>query len=196
MTTHPDLPDATDAELRVLFSGYVGEHVASTVTLVLDGDVRIVVDPGMVPSQAAILEPLERLGLGPRDISDVVFSHHHPDHTLNAALFPGARFHDHWAVYQGDRWDDREAEGARLSPSVRLIRTPGHSPEDITTLVGTPEGVAACTHLWWSVDGPPEDPRATDPEALHAGRQRVLAVATLIVPGHGAPFAPTPTTPR
>jgi glyoxylase-like metal-dependent hydrolase (beta-lactamase superfamily II) len=196
MTTHPDLPDATSAELRVLFNGYVGARVASTVALVLDGDTRIVVDPGMVPSQAAILEPLERLGLRPGDISDVVFSHHHPDHTLNAALFPAARFHDHWAVYQGDKWDDREAEGARLSPSVRLIRTPGHSPEDITTLVGTPEGVAACTHLWWSADGPPEDPRATDPEALHAGRQRVLAVATLIVPGHGAPFTPTPTTPR
>jgi glyoxylase-like metal-dependent hydrolase (beta-lactamase superfamily II) len=196
MSAHPDLPAASRGQLHVLFSGYVGARVASTVTLVQDGDARIVVDPGMVPSQAAILEPLERLGVAPAEVSDVVFSHHHPDHTLNGALFPNARFHDHWAVYQGDRWDDRPAEGAQLSPSVRLIQTPGHSPQDITTLVGTAAGVAACTHLWWSAEGPAEDPRATDLEALHAGRQRVLALASLIVPGHGAPFNPTPTTPR
>jgi glyoxylase-like metal-dependent hydrolase (beta-lactamase superfamily II) len=195
MTTRPDLPAATQAELHVLFNGYVGAHVASTVTLILDGDARIVVDPGMVPSQAAILEPLALLAVAPAEISDVILSHHHPDHTLNAGLFPGARVHDYWAVYTGDRWEDRVAEGAQVSPSVRLIQTPGHSPQDITTLVGTPGGVSACTHLWWSAEGPPEDPRATDPDALHAGRRRVLAVASLIVPGHGAPFTPTPTTP-
>ena len=61
-------------------------------------------------------------------ITDVVLSHHHPDHTLNAALFANARFHDHWAWYRDDRWVDRPAEGFALSPSIRLIETPGHSP--------------------------------------------------------------------
>jgi glyoxylase-like metal-dependent hydrolase (beta-lactamase superfamily II) len=196
VTTHPDLPAATRAEVHVLVNGYVGMRVASTVSLILDGDARIVVDPGMVSRQAVILEPLAALGVAPAEVSDVVLSHHHPDHTLNAGLFPNARVHDYWAVYQGDRWEDRLAEGVQVSPSVRLIQTPGHSPEDITTLVGTPQGVTACTHLWWNAEGPPEDPRATDLDALHAGRRRVLAVASLIVPGHGAPFTPTPTTPR
>jgi hypothetical protein len=27
----------------------------------------------------------------------VIFSHHHPDDTLNGALFSLARFHDFWA---------------------------------------------------------------------------------------------------
>jgi glyoxylase-like metal-dependent hydrolase (beta-lactamase superfamily II) len=27
-------------------------------------------------------------------VTDVVFSHHHLDHTVNAALFPAARIHD------------------------------------------------------------------------------------------------------
>lgn len=62
--------------------------------------------------------------------SDVVFSHHHPDHTVNAALFPNASIHDHWAVHQGDRWINRDAHGAVLAPSVRLLRTPGHTAED------------------------------------------------------------------
>jgi len=41
-----------------------------------------------------------------------------------------------------------------------------------------------------------EDPFATDPAALHANRLRVLQIATLIVPGHGALFTPGETTPR
>ena len=132
----------------------------------------------------------------PLAVSIVIFSHHHPDHTLNAALFPNARFHDHWAIYQGDSWESRRGEGYELSPSIRLIETPGHSPQDITTLVDTPDGVVAFTHLWWFASGPADDPYASDVAALHRNRERVLRVATLIVPGHGAPFTPGETTPR
>ena len=56
--------------------------------------------------------------------------------------------------------------------------------------------VLAFTHLWWAVDGPAEDPLATDLADLHANRQRVLAIASVIVPGHGAPFVPNEQTPR
>jgi glyoxylase-like metal-dependent hydrolase (beta-lactamase superfamily II) len=195
MSTGPDLPGAGAAELYVLFEGYVGGRVASTVVLVLDGDAKIVVDPGMVPGQRAILDPLASYGVDPVEVTDVVFSHHHPDHTINAALFPRARYHDHWAIYQDDRWDSRPAEGAVLSPSVRLIETPGHSPQDVTTLVGTSEGLVACTHLWWSSRGPADDPYAPDRELLRAGRERVLAAASLIVPGHGPAFRPESSTP-
>jgi glyoxylase-like metal-dependent hydrolase (beta-lactamase superfamily II) len=171
--------------------------VASTVSLVRDGEVRAVVDPGMVPDVAqAILDPLAKLGESAASITDVVLSHHHPDHTINAGLFPRARVHDHWAWYQGDLWVDRAAEGFALSSSVVLIETPGHTPQDITVLAGTREGIVALTHLWWTADGPAEDPYATDPQALHRGRARVLDVASLVVPGHGAPFVPDQRTPR
>jgi glyoxylase-like metal-dependent hydrolase (beta-lactamase superfamily II) len=196
MVTNSDKPLASSAEVHILFNGYVGERVASTVAFVRDGDIRVIIDPGMVPGPAAILEPLAALGESPAAITDVIFSHHHPDHTLNAALFPNARFHDHWAIYQNDIWDSRPAEGFDISPSIRLIETPGHTPQDITTLVGTPDDVIAFTHLWWSASGPAEDPLATDPASLHANRERVLQIATLIVPGHGAPFTPDETTPR
>jgi glyoxylase-like metal-dependent hydrolase (beta-lactamase superfamily II) len=192
-----DRPPAATASLHVLFAGYVGDTVAATVTFVADGDVRVVVDPGMVPDpRQAILDPLAALGVAPEEITDVVLSHHHPDHTLHAGLFPNARVHDHWAVYQGDVWTSRPAEGVELSPSIRLIETPGHSPQDITTLVGTAEGVVACTHLWWTAGGPAEDRYAPDPAVLHAGRRRVLEVAAVVVPGHGPPFTPGPGTPR
>jgi len=186
------------AEVHVLFNGYVGSHVASTVSFVRDGDARVIIDPGMVPDPTAILKPLVALGESADSITDVIFSHHHPDHTLNAALFTNARFHDYWAIYKGDTWQDRPAEGFQLSPAIQLIETPGHTPQDITTLVSTRDGVVAFTHLWWSADGPQEDPLAADLTQLHINRQRVLAIGQLrlIVPGHGAPFTPDETTPR
>ena len=121
-------------------------------------------------------------------MTDVVISHHHPDHTVNIALFPRARVHDHWAVYDGDLWTSRDADGVQLSPSVRLLRTPGHTLEDISTLVGTADGVLAFTHAWWQPDGPVDDPYAPDAEVLMRSRQLLLTAADTIVPGHGPAF--------
>jgi glyoxylase-like metal-dependent hydrolase (beta-lactamase superfamily II) len=93
-------------------------------------------------------------------------------------------------VYDGDRWLDRDAHGAVLAPSVRLLRTPGHTNEDISTVTSTADGVYACTHAWWSAQGPEDDPLGTDAAALRASRNRLREVATVIIPGHGAPFRP------
>ena len=179
------------AKLDVLAVGYADERVASTVVLIRDGEAVIVVDPGMAASRRVILDPLRELGVEPNEVTDVVFSHHHPDHTLNAALFPEARFHDHWAIYRGDIWLDRPADGFELSPAVSLLATPGHTAEDITTLVRTEEGLVACTHLWWSAEGPEVDPLAVDQGRLEQSRAELLALGpVLIVPGHGRPFPP------
>lgn len=188
------------AEVEVLVEGYArreGEiaRVAGTVSLIRDGGLVAIVDPGMVADRELILAPLASLELAPEDVTDVILSHHHPDHTVNIALFPRARVHDVWAVYEGDVWRDRPAEGLRLSPDVQLWETPGHTPQDVTTIVRTADGTVALTHLWWHQDME-GDPRATDLDQLHAGRARVLAVADRIIPGHGAAFDVGPDTPR
>jgi glyoxylase-like metal-dependent hydrolase (beta-lactamase superfamily II) len=188
------------AQVDILFEGYLGrpdDRVASTVSLVRDGDAIVIVDPGLVPGPHSILDPLAGHGIRPEDVTDAVFSHHHPDHTLNAALFPTARFHDHWAIYQGDLWTSRDAEGFQISPAVSLLHVRGHSNEDIATVVQTEDGLVVFTHAWWTAEVPVEDPYAPDPRALHACRDRILELSpTLIVPGHGAPFQPGPATPR
>jgi glyoxylase-like metal-dependent hydrolase (beta-lactamase superfamily II) len=179
------------AQFDLLHSGYADERVSSTVALVRENDTVAIVDPGMVASRELILDPLRRLGLTPDQVTDVIFSHHHPDHTLNAALFERARFHDHWAIYQDDRWIERPADGFALSPSVTLKATPGHTAEDISTLIDTSAGLVACTHLWWSADGPGVDPLAADQELLEHSRRELLSLRpALLVPGHGSPFAP------
>ncbi len=178
------------AQLDILFTGYVRGGVAGTVSLIRDGGQVIVVDPGMVPDRRVILDPLAARGVDPGDVTDVVISHHHPDHTWHVALFPNIRLHDYWATYAGDVWDSRPAEDFRVSAGVRLLETPGHTREDITTLVETEAGVTALTHLWWNreVAG---DPRAWDLDQLMHHRSRVLEIADVIVPGHGSPFPAT-----
>ena len=199
MTTDGARPPDRAARVDVLVRGGLTDldgGVSSSCTLVRDGDRAIVVDPGMAASQAAILEPLRALGVEPGDVTDVVLSHHHPDHSINVALFPNADVHDHWATYRGTEWIDADAEGRQLSPSAYLIRTPGHTAEDISTVVGTPDGVVVLTHCWWTAEGPAEDPVAEDMDALHASRARILELADEIIPGHGRRFRPTASTPR
>lgn len=186
------------AELHLLHAGYVGPEegdairVGSSVVLIREGSTCVVVDPGLVASRASILEPMRALDIDVNEVTDVVFSHLHLDHTLNAALFPEARFHDFMAIYRDDLWTDSDAEGRRLSDSIALIRTPGHTAEDISTLAQTADGLVVCTHAWWNEEGPQEDPYAPDQGILAASRQRILALApSLIIPGHGPGFRPS-----
>jgi glyoxylase-like metal-dependent hydrolase (beta-lactamase superfamily II) len=64
------------------------------------GDRRIIHDPDFVPNRSVILAPLADRGLSANAITDVIISHHHPDHTLNIALFENAQTHDVWGCIQ------------------------------------------------------------------------------------------------
>ncbi len=74
-----------------------------------------------------MLAPLAERGFAPDQVTDVVISHHHPDHTLNIALFENARTHDVWGVYKDDQWHSRVGDGAEVAPGVTLVHTPGHT---------------------------------------------------------------------
>src|SRR6476469_3783197 len=105
------------ARLDVLVEGYVRTpHVAGTVSLVRDAGRVIVVDPGMVADRELILGPLRQLGVRPEEVTDVVVSHHHLDHTVNIALFPVVPVHDFQSVITGDVFTRRPAEGVQITP--------------------------------------------------------------------------------
>jgi glyoxylase-like metal-dependent hydrolase (beta-lactamase superfamily II) len=194
-----DVPAVRTARVDVVLPGSLtstGGGVVSTCTLIRDADRVIVVDPGMAASARAILDPLAALGVMPEDVTDVVLSHHHPDHTMHAGQFPNAAVHDHWAIYRGTAWEDSECDGRVLSPSVQLARTPGHTAEDLAALVGTADGVAVTTHSWFTADSTVDDEDPDDLDALHRSRRAILEIADLIIPGHGPAFRPTEATPR
>jgi len=175
--------------VHLLHAGYAGDRVGSSIVLVRDGDALIVVDPGMVARRSLILEPLAGLGVDPDAVTHVFLSHHHPDHTVNIALFPNAEVVDFWARYKDDLWLDHDGDGYLLAPRSQLWLTPGHTAEDATLVVEADDAVYAMTHLWWREDRSPEiDPLGDDQAQIEAGRARVLAVADIVIPGHGGPF--------
>jgi glyoxylase-like metal-dependent hydrolase (beta-lactamase superfamily II) len=164
-------------------------RVGSSISLIRDGEAIIVADPGLVASHARILDPLRERGIAPGDVTHVTFSHHHPDHTMNAALFPNAEVIDFWARYRNDLWLDHPGDGWDITPNVQLWLTPGHTEEDLSLIVHAEDAVYALTHLWWRQDRTPEeDPYAPDQAILQANRARVLAVADIVIPGHGEAF--------
>jgi glyoxylase-like metal-dependent hydrolase (beta-lactamase superfamily II) len=189
---HPDMRTSpSTAAVHLLHAGYARDdgRVGSSITLVVDGDARIVTDPGMVASHAAILDPLAQHEVDAKDVTHVFLSHHHPDHTINVGLFPNAEIVDFWARYRDDLWLDVPGEGFELGPNSRLWLTPGHTEEDATLVVEAADAVYAMTHLWWFSDRTPViDPVSPDQAELERNRARVLAAVDVVVPGHGAPF--------
>ena len=79
--------------------------------------------------------------------------------------------------------------GFQLSEHTRIWQVPGHTPQDAALVVEADDGLYVMTHLWWHTDRTPvEDPYAPDQALLESNRLRVLAVADIVIPGHGAPF--------
>lgn len=176
-------------DVHLLHAGYARDRVGSSVVLVRDGDALIVSDPGMVANRSRILDPLAAHGVAPEDVTHVFLSHHHPDHTVNIALFPNAEVVDFWARYKDDLWLDHDGDGYQLAPNSTLWLTPGHTAEDASLIVRADDATYAMTHLWWLEDRTPEiDPLGDDQAAIEVGRARVLAAVDIVIPGHGPAF--------
>ena len=195
--TEFEIPATGSAEVHVLHDGYVGldgddERVSGTVTLIIDGDAVIVVDPGMVAArERAARRPRrararargrDRRGLQPPPPGS---------HRERGPVPRNARIHDHWAVYEGDRWIDQDARRGAARPVGAAAAYAGHTGEDISTVAST-AGRRLRVHprLVVSAAGPEDDPLGTDAAALKASRELLLSFATVIIPGHGAPFRP------
>jgi glyoxylase-like metal-dependent hydrolase (beta-lactamase superfamily II) len=190
------------ATVDVLIAGHVeetdaGQSVHPTVSLVLDGDLVVVVDPGILSDTALLTVALAARGLTVADVTHVFVTHHHLDHTRNVGMFPTARVVDVDSVYDGSLWLEHDGDGHHLSADVSVIETPGHAQECAALVVRTDDGTVVLTHAWWFADMTPElDPLAWDQQALERSRERILGLADVVVPGHGPAFRPVPPTTR
>jgi glyoxylase-like metal-dependent hydrolase (beta-lactamase superfamily II) len=184
------------ATVDVLIPGHVkdtpaGKSVHPSVSLVRDGDLVIVVDPGILDDPALLTDALTAHQVGVDDVTHVFVTHHHLDHTRHVGMFPRALVVDVDSVYDGSLWLGHDGDGHHLSDDVSVIETPGHAQECAALVVRTEDGTVVLTHAWWFADMTPErDPLAWSQEALDRSRERILEIADVVVPGHGPAFRP------
>lgn len=176
------------AEAKILINGYTTEDTqeeksCSTVTLVKDKDIIMVVDPGTVKDQKLLIEKLKDEGLTIDDINVVCITHSHMDHYRNIGMFPKAKALDYWGVWYRDKVEDWNPQ---FTDGIKIIKTPGHSYDGITLSVKTKKGiVAVCGDVFWKENFPEDDPYAQNKEKLKASRKKILEIADYIIPGHG-----------
>jgi glyoxylase-like metal-dependent hydrolase (beta-lactamase superfamily II) len=177
------------ATIKILITGYVkGNKVVPTTTLIQDGKINIVVDPGMGVNKKSVLEKaLKKFNLNFKDIDIVFCTHYHLDHTQYIGLFPSAKIVDYKYIYKGNTWLDHKGNGYKLSPNVSIIHTPGHTIEHASLLVKTDKGIVAIAgDLWWHSNFTPKiDEMAWNQKILENSRKKVLKIADYVIPGHG-----------
>jgi len=191
------------AEVKILIEGYAreennSEFASSTTVLIKEGDLNIIVDPGMNRKQ--LLDALGKENLSTGDIDYVVLTHYHLDHSLLAGIFENAKVLDNGEIYS---WDGKiEAHGGKVpGTDIEIIKTPGHDMFHCSVLVKTEEfGKVAIVAdvFWWRDDEEQktdyeslinkEDPYMKNEEELKESRRKVLEIADWIIPGHGKMF--------
>ncbi len=184
--------DAT-AKVEILIIGYYTSegpygHACSTITLIEDKDLKIVVDPGTLSDPMVLIDALKKRNLLLDDINVVFITHSHLDHYKYVGLFPEAKILDYWGWWQGDLWSENESDGI-INDNIKLIKTPGHSEDSMTLLVKTEKGtIAICGDVFFKKNYPKDDPYASDQLLLKKSRQKLLEIADFIIPGHGDIF--------
>ena len=180
------------AEVKILLEGYTGEDsngiekTQPTVSLVCDGNIIMVVDPGTLESQQILIEKLKDEGLQPHDINYVCITHSHIDHYRNVGMFPNAKVLEHFGIWDKNIVKDFKGD---FSENIRVLETPGHDYTSITLLVSAEYGkVAICGDVFWRENEPKIDIYAQDLKQLEESRKLVLDMADFIIPGHGAMY--------
>ncbi|MBT4540675.1 MBL fold metallo-hydrolase [Candidatus Woesearchaeota archaeon] len=186
------------SEIKVLIEGYTSGETngrsCSTVVLIKDDfdgvEMNIVVDPGTLSSQQALIDELKKEGVKPKDVDIVVITHSHMDHYANIGMFSNAKSLSFDGWYNYDFWG--KCNG-KISNDLKLIKTPGHSDDSITLLVktkidGKPAIVAICGDVFWKENLPKKDKFANNEVELMKSRKKVLKIADYIIPGHGGMY--------
>ena len=127
--------------------------VAFPNTLLVRGERDYLVDPGLIMQGAPAIGALRELGVDPGAIKDVILTHLHFDHAEGLAAWPQRRAYVHRleteapyaqvvaGVLEMVRLEILEGEEGEIEPSVRWLRTPGHSDGLVSLLVDTDDGL-------------------------------------------------------
>jgi N-acyl homoserine lactone hydrolase len=156
----------------------------SSVTLIIAGSKKIVVDTGSEDEADLITERLSSFGLSPEEVDLVINTHDHVDHSGNNGLFKRAR------VLSG-KGEGKLKEGDVVAPGVWIMETPGHTLESISVVCESSRRIVmagdAIPLMGNYLKGVP--PRIhVDRYLAMKSMDRIIEVADLVVPGHDSPF--------
>ncbi len=190
----------TLAAVKIIVKGYfkwLNEErnqfkASSTVTLIKDGSVNILVDSGNHEIEKKLLTALKKEGLKPSDIDYVIITHHHADHVANNHLFRNAIMTDWLTSYKKDKFvvdfDILSKKKNIISPNVYIIPTPGHSDDACSVIVNTAKGAVAVSGDLFVTKQVEKNIYVSDQKEYKKNAKKVLALVDYIIPGHGVIF--------
>ncbi|NWV20852.1 MBLC1 protein, partial [Origma solitaria] len=167
-----------------------------SVTLLSGGPLTVLVDTGGPWLRAHLPKLLAERGVSPEDVTHVVVTHGHSDHVGNVNLFPGATLLVGFDLSTpgGLYLPHGLAEGAPLvlhPGHLEVTPTPGHTRAHVSLVaLGTALGTVAVAGDAFEREGDEGEWGALseDPPEQRRSRRRLVALADVIVPGHGEPF--------
>jgi len=175
----------------ILRQGTLVKDSRSTVTLIDTGSKRIIVDTGFIGEDGILTDSLSARGLTPADIDFVVNTHLHLDHCGCNLMF-------RQSVFYADEKENPPAyfrtavDGKELVPGVKFLSTPGHTKGSLSVIVKVDSktyaivGDAIPTVENYESMTPPII--NIDPRLAKESMKRILKIADIVVPGHGAQF--------
>lgn len=181
----------------------------SAVFALVSPERTLLVDTGG-PNVRRTLQPsLRKLGIDPKCVTDILFTHLHWDHIYNLDLFPDATVWVHQAELDAAAHGDPmayhpalltllgghpvhilKAQTETVFPGIRSLLTPGHTQGSVSYLVETPQGTSAmCADAVKNRAELRGSVRQTGDLAQSLDSIELLKQnAQLFYPGHDAPF--------
>lgn len=214
---------SADYELDILVHGYPGKSVChgglgwSTIALLRGGGKIALIDVGTFSHRTNLISGLAARGLAPGDVTDVILTHSHHDHSINWVLFPRANIwiggeELDWSV--GEKWGEtpvpelyvrelrdsnqlrRLKPGDTVLPGITAHLAPGHTPGHLIfvldgrdrTVIFTGDAAKNRAELLTGSADMTYDPAITKASIEQMWVLWRQRPGTLLVPGHDLPM--------
>ncbi|KKQ27323.1 MAG: hypothetical protein US42_C0011G0061 [Candidatus Magasanikbacteria bacterium GW2011_GWC2_37_14] len=195
-------------EVKVLVEGVHemnadGKMDLGATTTLIKSNINIIVDPGAFVNKDKLLKALKDEGLKTTDIQAVILTHTHIDHTTNIFLFPQAIIYNRFihSNYLGQTHKIVEGCIERfdivnepIADNVKVIETIGHTIDHVSVVVETELGKIVIAGDAINGVAMADMNIQADPDFLYSleeynkSREKILAIADYIIPGHEAMF--------
>lgn len=182
------------AQVKIIRPGYfkwIGTDkfkAVCNVTLVMSGNLKLLVDAGGVGEAEEIRKSLGTEGILPEEIDILILTHHHSDHAGGMDFFKNAVILD-WAVkWRGGEYEIWRDLNLKISEDVEFVKTPGHTPECASLLVETEQGIVAIVGDLWQSGADEHLLLIYNKEKLEESREFIKSKADFIIPGHDKMF--------